>query len=95
MLSITINFLKRALTCECWPVVLSRKSVYFGIGKRILYFYIVFMSHVLSTEYFQTVLSMFRFFAIDCTRKKTLLIKRISFVFLSRHRSVKPAICNG
>ena len=59
-----------ALTCECVLVVLFRKTVYFGISKRVLYFHIVFFAPctVLSTVYFHTVLSRFRFFVIDRTR---------------------------
>ena len=47
MLSITINFFKSAATCEYGRVVPSLKSVCFGIGKRILYFHIVFLSHTM------------------------------------------------
>ena len=59
-----------ALTCECVLVVLSRKTVYFGISKRVLYFHNVFLPHA---QYFllftfTTVLSRFRFFVIDRTR---------------------------
>ena len=55
-----------ALTCECVLVVLSRKTVYFGISKRVLYF--LAPCTVLSTVYFHTVLSRFRFFVIDRSR---------------------------
>ena len=47
MLSNIIKFVKSAVTCESGRDVLSRISLYFGIGKHILYFHIVFMSHAL------------------------------------------------
>ena len=81
MLSNIIRFVKSAVTCESGREVLSRISLYFGIGKHILYFHIVFMSHaLLSTDYFQTARSVFGFFVIDRTQKQTLLdMQQISF----------------
>ena len=78
-----IKFVKSAVTCESRRGVLSRKSLYFGVGKHILYFYVP--CTVLFIEYFQTALSMFHFFVIDRTQKQTLLdMQQISFAVLSR-----------
>ena len=53
--------IKNAVTCECGREVPSRKSVYFGVSKLILYFPYFFHVRctVLFTMYFHTVLPMF------------------------------------
>ena len=84
----TIWIVQSAVTCESGRAS-SRKSVYFGISKLILYFP-YFMYHVwcmiLFTVYFHTVISVLRtsiyaVFVIDRTRKQTLLMKWVHFVF--------------
>ena len=84
----TIWIVQSAVTCESRRAS-SRKSVYFGISKLILYFP-YFMYHVwcmiLFTVYFHTVISVLRtsiyaVFVIDRTRKQTLLMKWVHFVF--------------
>ena len=104
MLFFPILNAQSAATCESGRVP-SHKSVYFGISKLILYFsycfhvpftvlstvYFHIPSAVLFTVYFHTLISVFCFFVIDCTRKQTLLIRQFNFVYLKD----LPSICQS
>ena len=88
--------LQSAVTCESGRAP-SRKSVCFDISKLILYFFIFHLPcTVLFTVYFHTVISVFRtsiyaFFVIDRTRKKTLIIKLFDFVFTKALSSISQS----
>ena len=88
MLPITIQNVKCPVTCECGRVVLSRKSVYFGISKHILYFHIVFMSHTLYFLPCTFSLHFPCFALLLLIALETLLVKRLSFVFTKDRPSV-------
>ena len=88
MLSITIKFVKSAVACECGRVALSRKSAYFGTGKRILYFHIAFMPHALHflLSTFKLYFPCFTFLLLIALESK--LVKQISIVFIKGRPSV-------
>ena len=93
MSSFTAWKVQSAVTCESGRVP-SRKSVYFGISKPILYFpyYFHVPCIVLFTVYFHVPCTvLFSFFVIDRTRKQTLLIKRFNFVFIKDLPSVSQS----
>ena len=75
---LTIGIVQGVVMCKSGQAP-SRKSVYFGISKLILYFpyYLYVPCTVLFTVYFHTVISSLH---LDRTRKQTLLIKRSNFV---------------
>ena len=75
---LTIGIVQSVVMCKSGQAP-SRKSVYFGISKLILYFpyYLYVPCTVLFTVYFHTVISMLH---LDRTRKQMLLIKRSNFV---------------
>ena len=77
-----------ALTCECVLVVLFRKTVYFGISKRVLYFHIVFLPHALYFLVFTFTLYFPDFAFLLLIALDTLLVKRFSFAFIKGRSSV-------
>ena len=77
-----------AVTCEWALVVLSRKAVYFGISKRVLYFHIVFLPHALYFLLFNFTLYFPYFAFLLLIALDTLLVKRFSFAFIKVQSSV-------